>query len=92
MSLEPVLVVLWPLLRPPVLLHLGFFPLVPLFLSVMLLQSMLLPLVDGGQRHLLAKGKSSELWFYGLQIVHLQLLCYLISWLIRLTYVVQSAL
>jgi len=69
-SLEPSLVVLWPLLRPPVLLHLGFFPLVPLFLSVMLL-----PLVDGGQRHLLAKGKSSELWFYGLQIVHLQLLC-----------------
>jgi hypothetical protein len=66
---------MWPLYLSQVVLQLRAFLLaalqhqVLLFLSV-LHQSLLLPLVDGGQRHLLAKGKSAELWFYGLQIVY----------------------
>lgn len=79
MLLQPVLrpsVVVGQVLQRPVLLQLVVFPLavtlqqqVLVFLAVMLLQSMLLPLVDGGHLHLLVKGKSSELCLYGLQIV-----------------------
>ena len=74
MSLEPILhpsVLLGPVLLSPELLQpvLKLEPpvfLKMLVLGIVLLELVLLPSVDGGQRHLLAKGKSLEKWICGL--------------------------
>jgi hypothetical protein len=68
--LEPVLhpsMLLGPVVRSSDLLEpvLKLEP--PVFLKMLVLAKLvLLPLVDGGQRHLLVKGKSSEKWICGL--------------------------
>jgi hypothetical protein len=68
--LEPILhpsVLLGPVVRLPDLLEpvLKLEP--PVFLKMLVLvELVLLPLVDGGQRHLLVKGKFSEKWICGL--------------------------